>query len=551
MKRNRQPASKFNFWQPATDMMSGLVFVLILVIALLCLYILHDYTGYEEYPSSSYGASSYYEDDDWDSWDDDWGGWGGGDGDGDGEYDEEYIPTAGGGAYPDEGIKSAVYVELVDDETDRPIPQEGICFELYRTDNTTLQEGSLQQLNTYYPEKITYREYATREDGTFYLPEKVWHGNYYFHELNAPEGYDAAPDTYFDITQLYDWPDPYVVQIRLSPCKNIIRIQMSDADTALPVGGGTFRVVAAEDIATLDGTVRYTAGQVVDTIECDEEGYGESQELYLGTYTVQQATSPDYYATMEEDLTVEVERKTGALPPVHEVEVEKTQLVVQVSDELYDSQKLAGAVLMVTDDRSGRTRRLVTDETGTAVLTDLQKNTTYHIQQTQTVGDYRMGDGAYDVIVSADGRIGGSGTGRLEITNRLLRVSIHVQDRILGSDTINEPVTLYNSQNQVVLSWTTNGQGMELTDLPVGDYYIVHGEDTENPYRFTVADTAEVQTWNISLFTFRSGVAVAVAVVLSAGLICLVVWLVRLIARYRKARKQNEEDTASAGTKRE
>ena len=45
------------------------------------------------------------------------------------------------------------------------------------------------------------------------------------------------------------------------------------------------RVVAAEDIATLDGTVRYTAGQVVDTIECDEEGYGESQELYLGTYT--------------------------------------------------------------------------------------------------------------------------------------------------------------------------------------------------------------------------------------------------------------------------
>lgn len=541
MKKNRQPASKFNFWQPATDMMSGLVFVLILVIALLCLYILHDYTGYEEYP-----ASSYYEDD-WDGWDDEWGGgWGGwGGGDGDGDYDEEYIPTAGGGGmYPDEGVKSAVYVELVDDETDRPIPEAGIRFELYRTDNTTLQEGSLQQLNTYYPEKITYREYATREDGTFYLPEKVWHGNYYFHELNAPEGYDAAPDTYFDITQLYDWPDPYVVQIRLSPCKNIIRIQMSDADTALPVGGGTFRVVAAEDIATLDGTVRYTAGQVVDTIECDEEGYGESQELYLGTYTVQQATSPDYYATMEEDLTVEVERKTGALPPVHEVEVEKTQLVVQVSDELYDSQKLAGAVLMVTDDRSGRTRRLVTDETGTAVLTDLQKNTTYHIRQTQTVGDYRMGDGAYDVIVSADGRIGGLSTGRLAITNRLLRVSIHVQDAILGTESLNEPVTLYNGQDQVVLSWTTNGQSVEMTDLPEGSYYIVRGEDTENPYRFEVTDTAQVQTWSISLFTFRSAVALAVAALLTVGGICLIVWLVRLISRRRKERRE----AASAGT---
>src|SRR5699024_6060958 len=115
-------------------------------------------------------------------------------------------------------------------------------------------------------------------------------------------------------------------------------------------------------------------------------------------YVVQQAVSPDYYATMEEDLTVEVERKTGALPPVHEVEVEKTQLLVEVADELYTDQKLEGAVLMVTDDRSGRTRRLVTDSSGSAVLTDLQKNTTYHIQQTQTVGDYRIGDGTYDVV---------------------------------------------------------------------------------------------------------------------------------------------------------
>ena len=545
MKRNRQPASKFNFWQPATDMMSGLVFVLILVIALLCLYILHDYTGYEEYPASSYYDDDW--DDDWDNdWDNDWSGdWGGDWGGGDGDYDEEYIPTAGGGGmYPDEGIKSAVYVELVDDETDRPIPEENIRFELYRTDNTQLQEGALQQLNTYYPEKITYREYATREDGTFYLPEKIWHGDYYFHELNAPEGYDPAPDTYFDIYELYDWPDPYVVQIRLSPCKNIIRIQMNDADTELPVGGGTFRVVAAEDIATLDGTVRYTAGQVVDTIECDEEGYGESIELYLGSYTVQQAASPDYYATMEEDLTVEVERKTGALPKVHEVEVEKTRLLVEVADELYADQKLEGAVFVVTDDRSGRTRRLVTDAAGSAVLTDLQKNTTYHIQQTQTVGDYRMGEGSYDVVVSADGRIEGQSMGRLELTNRLLRVSIHALDMVLGSDTINEPLTLYNEQGQVVLSWTTNGQGMLLTDLPEGNYTVIRGEEEEKPYHFAVTDTAGVQNWSISIFTFRSAVALAVAALFAVGGICLIVWLLRLAARRRKERRE----TASAGS---
>ena len=60
MKRHRQkPNEEYNFWQPATDMMSGLVFVLVLIIALLGLYLLSDYTGYEEASSvSSEGPSS-------------------------------------------------------------------------------------------------------------------------------------------------------------------------------------------------------------------------------------------------------------------------------------------------------------------------------------------------------------------------------------------------------------------------------------------------------------------------------------------------------------
>ena len=241
-----------------------------------------------------------WEGDSWDDWD---GGWNWDDWDGGGgDNDEEEIVAGGGGAYPDEGVKSAVYVELVDAETDRPIQEENIRFELYRTDITHLQEGSLQILNTYYPEKISYRLYATREDGTFYLPEKIWQGNYYFHELNAPEGYDLAADTYFDVNELFDLARALCGADPPVPGKNIIRIQMNDADTQLPVGGGTFWVIAAENIITMDGTVRYTTGQVVDTIYCDEEGYGESDELYLGAYTVQQVGAPRVLRLEDRDL---------------------------------------------------------------------------------------------------------------------------------------------------------------------------------------------------------------------------------------------------------
>lgn len=361
-KRRQDPDAEYNFWQPATDMMSALVYVLLLIIALLGLYLLSDYTGLEEPSSSSEeAASSGWHDDDYDGWHD--GGADDDPGDGDGRYDQQIIQTGGGGGgggYDEDGVKAAVFAELIDEETERRIQEAGVRFELYRTDTAHLINGSLQTLNTYYPEKISYREYETTGKGTFYLPEKIWQGSYYFRQLSEPEGYDAAADTYYDVDRMYDWPEPYIVQIRVAPCKNIIRLQMNDAETQQPVGGGTFRVIAAEDIITKDGTVRYTQGQQVDTITCDETGYGESVELYLGKYTVQQQSSPNYYTTMQQDLDAEVEKKNGSDPELHKIDTEKTKIILNVTDEL-TSSALEGAVFTVTNRRTGTTQTVATD----------------------------------------------------------------------------------------------------------------------------------------------------------------------------------------------
>lgn len=556
MKRHRQkPNEEYNFWQPATDMMSGLVFVLVLIIALLGLYLLSDYTGYEEASSvSSEGPSSSgtgWNNNDPGGWYYD-GGTGDGDGDGNGQFDQQIIQTGGGGGYGEDGIKTAVFVEVVDDETERRIPEAGVTFELYRTDTTHLQNGSLQTLNTYYPEKINYRDYETTEEGVFYLPEKIWQGSYYFHELTEPEGYDAAEDTYYDVNRMYDWPDPYVVQIRLSPCKNIIRIQMNDAETQLPVGGGTFRVIAAEDIVTKDGTVRYTQGQYADTIVCDEIGYGESKELYLGNYTVQQQTAPNYYTTMQEDLNVEVEKKNGEDPELHEIDAEKTKIALSVTDEL-NSTGLEGVTFAVSNERTGITQTVTTDAAGNVLLTDLDKSTTYHIREQQTLENYRLDNTDYTMTVAADGRIDGLSTAALSITNRMLRVSIHAVDMVLRSDTADEQLSLYNAQDQLIQTWTTNGSGEMFTDLTEGSYYVVRGEpNAENAkkYNFTVQDTARQQNWNVPVFTLRSAIALAVLAVIAAGVIWLLVFLWGVLAR-RKARKaaeaqkeeKNEEDS--------
>lgn len=541
-KRRQDPDAEYNFWQPATDMMSALVYVLLLIIALLGLYLLSDYTGLEEPSSSSEeAASSGWHDDDYDGWHDGGADDDPGDGDGDGRYDQQIIQTGGGGGggYDEDGVKAAVFAELIDEETERRIQEAGVRFELYRTDTAHLINGSLQTLNTYYPEKISYREYETTEEGTFYLPEKIWQGSYYFRQLSEPEGYDAAADTYYDVDRMYDWPEPYIVQIRVAPCKNIIRLQMNDAETQQPVGGGIFRVIAAEDIITKDGTVRYTQGQQVDTITCDEAGYGESVELYLGKYTVQQQSSPNYYTTMQQDLDAEVEKKNGSDPELHKIDTEKTKILLNVTDEL-TSSALEGAVFTVTNRRTGTTQTVATDGAGQIRLTDLDKSTTYLIREQQAPENYRPDDTDHTVTVAADGRIDGAGSTTLDITNRLLRVSISAVDTVLRSNTEGEQLSLYNEQDQLIRSWTSSDSGQLFTDLTEGSYYVVRGKaDPANArkYPFTVQDTASTQNWTVPVFTLRSAVALAVLAVVAAGVVWLLVFLWGILARRRKARK--------------
>ena len=207
----------------------------------------------------------------------------------------------------------------------------------------------------------------------------------------------------------------------------------------------------------------------------------------------------------------------------------------------------------MSNECTGITQTETTDAAGNVLLTDLDKSTTYHIHEQQTLENYRLDNTDYTMTVAADGRIDGLSTAALSITNRMLRVSIHAVDMVLRSDTADEQLSLYNAQDQLIQTWTTNGSGEMFTDLTEGSYYVVRGEpNAENAkkYNFTVQDTARQQNWNVPVFTLRSAIALAVLAVIAAGVIWLLVFLWGVLAR-RKARKaaeaqkeeKNEEDS--------
>ncbi|MDR4040653.1 MAG: SpaA isopeptide-forming pilin-related protein, partial [Ruminococcus sp.] len=76
--------------------------------------------------------------------------------------------------------------------------------------------------------------------------------------------------------------------------------------TECALSGAVFQITAAEDIVTADGTIHANAGDVVTEITTDENGYGETEPLYLGRYEVREIKAPYGYVLNNEPKDVEL-----------------------------------------------------------------------------------------------------------------------------------------------------------------------------------------------------------------------------------------------------
>ena len=70
--------------------------------------------------------------------------------------------------------------------------------------------------------------------------------------------------------------------------------------------GAVYEITAAEDIYTLDGTLRASKGEVVDTVTTGADGTAKSKELYLGKYELKEITAPFGMVLNDEIHSVEL-----------------------------------------------------------------------------------------------------------------------------------------------------------------------------------------------------------------------------------------------------
>ena len=215
------------------------------------------------------------------------------------------------------------YIKVVkkDAETGNTIPYAGAGFQIYDPN------GNLVTMTFTYPEVTTIDTFYTTADGELITPQTLEYGKgYSLVEVQAPYGYvlNSEP-VYFDVMQENSEIDSGITVIEVVRSnvaqKGAITVSKSgEVFSSVNETGGLYQPVyavrglegavyeisAAEDIYTLDGTLRASKGEVVDTVSTGADGTAVSKELYLGKYEVKEITAPFGMVLNEETHAVEL-----------------------------------------------------------------------------------------------------------------------------------------------------------------------------------------------------------------------------------------------------
>ena len=432
-------------------------------------------------------------------------------------------------------FESYIKIVKVDAETGKVIPLAGAGFRLYRPD------GSLITQTFTYPEVTTIDTFYTNSDGYLITPEKLEYGTgYSLVEISAPYGYTLNSEpVYFDVTADNATEENAVTVVEVTKPntaqKGVIRISKSgevfssvtETDgiyqpvfAVKGLAGAVYEITAAEDIITPDGTLRYVAGEVVDTVTADETGLAESKPLYLGKFEVREIAAPTGYVLNTEVHTAELvyagqeveitetaadfcnERQKAAVS-LDKVLEQDERFGIGMSGELsavtfglFAAEELTAAdgSIIPTD---GLLEIVSVDENGHAVCkTDLPFGS-YYLKELSTDGHYILSDEKYPIVFEYAGQdtalVEIKANGGAPIENKLLYGVIHglkkdEDDGGLAGALIGlfrADCTEFTTENAILTVTSAEDSSFSFARVPYGNWIV---REIEAPTGFVLSE---------------------------------------------------------------
>ena len=186
--------------------------------------------------------------------------------------------------------KGTINIQKTDNESGQPLANAE--YDIYAKEDIVTPEGIVKHTAGELLDTVTTNENGFAESKELYL------GAYMVREKTAPEGY-VQDTTEYEVMLTYGNPTASVVYSNLNITntnqKGIIQISKTDNESGKPLANAEYEIYAKKNIVTPEGTVKHTAGELLDTVTTNENGFAKSKALYLGTYTVKEKTAPEGY----------------------------------------------------------------------------------------------------------------------------------------------------------------------------------------------------------------------------------------------------------------
>lgn len=432
-------------------------------------------------------------------------------------------------------FESYIKIVKVDAESGKVIPLAGAGFRLYRPD------GSLITQTFTYPEVTTIDTFYTNSDGYLITPEMLEYGTgYSLVEVSAPYGYTLNSEpVYFDVTADNATEENAVTVVEVTKPntaqKGVIRISKSgeafssvtEADgiyqpvfAVKGLAGAIYEITAAENIITPDGTLRYVASEVVDTVTTDETGLAESKPLYLGKYEIREITAPTGYVLNTEIHTAELvyagqeveitetaanfcNKRQKAAVSLDKVLEQDERFGIGTSGELsavtfglFAAEELtaAGGSIIPAD---GLLEIVSVDENGHAVCkTDLPFGS-YYLKELSTDGHYILSDEEYPIVFEYAGQntalVEIKANGGAPIENKLLYGEIHglkkdedgsgLAGALIGL--FRADCTEFTTENAILTATSAEDGSFSFARVPYGNWIV---REIEAPIGFVLSE---------------------------------------------------------------
>ena len=434
-------------------------------------------------------------------------------------------------------FESYIKVVKTDAETGKTIPYAGAAFQIYNPD------GSLVSMTFTYPTPTTIDTFYSNADGYLVTPEKLPYGDgYSIVEVQAPYGYTLnAEPVYFSITPdgaseegsvtVIEVQRPNMAQkgvINISKTGEVFSAVQENGGMYLPVyevkglAGAVYEVTAVEDICTLDGTLRASAGEVVDTVTTGADGIAATKELYLGKYCVKEITAPDGMVLNSEAHEVELvyagqeiavtetatgyynERQKAEIKLNKQMETDSTfgiggnGEIADVTFGIYAASELTAADGSVIP-ADGLLEIISVNADGTAKFTVDLPFGSYYVKELATNAAYVLSDAKYPFEFSYAGQDTavvtiGVNDGKA-IDNELLHGEIHGLKKDEDGNALGGAVmglfkanaTEFTKDTALLTATSAEDGSFSFENVPYGSYVV---REIEAPTGFVLSDTA-------------------------------------------------------------